>query len=110
MKTTAVVLLVWYCFMQTLQKEVKLGIGFRLTPREKIIYEGTTVLLYSTKLPSFNEDLLSNYTCDSDEVTCEIFHHIHTLASHTLVLLNHSLPRKSDLEDQRTRQTRYIEW
>lgn len=108
MKQAAAVIL-WCFFTTVIAKDVKLGIGFRLTPQEKIIYEGTTVLMYTSQLPTF-ENFIRNYTCDFDDDVCHIFTHVHTLATHTLLLLDHSLPHLDDLRDAKSRSRRGIEW
>lgn len=109
MKLAAALLTFLYFFMYTASKDVKLSTGFRLIPKNKVVYEGSTVLLYKAELPTY-EPFLSNYTCEFDHPTCEIFNHVYTLAEHTLELLNHSLPHLSDLEDKRIRSSRAIEW
>lgn len=109
MKLAAALLTFLYFFIYAASKDVKLSPGFRLTPKEKIIYEGSTILMYQSELPEF-DTFLSNYTCEFDEVTCEIFTHVYTLAQHTLDLLEHSLPHLTDLQDQKTRSKKSIQW
>lgn len=98
-----------YFFTSVFSKDVKLSPGFRLIPKETTVYEGSTVLMYTTQIPEFH-NFLSNYTCEFDEISCEIFNHVRTLAEHTIDLLNHSLPHLSDLEEKRLRPRKSIEW
>ncbi|CAL8067896.1 unnamed protein product [Orchesella dallaii] len=72
--------------------------GVYTTEIQKIVYESSAVLLFQMDIPDINNDFMEKYNCPNNDETCKFYHHINSLATSTIQILENGLPQAFDFD------------